>query len=96
MDRLGVQRDGDEEGVGWDSEINSGFWIWGNDITESNGITVTYRLMNIKTPAFEVRNAFIELIPHIDKDCAVAYHGPMAGYDGRNESSEARAAIRCR
>jgi hypothetical protein len=26
MDRLGVQRDGDEEGVGWDSVMNSGLW----------------------------------------------------------------------
>ena len=28
MDRLGVQRDSDEEGVGWDSVMNSGFWIF--------------------------------------------------------------------
>jgi hypothetical protein len=52
-------------------------------ITEPDGRTTTYRLMNVATPAFEVRNASVELRPQNDKYCVVAHHGSDgAGYDG--------------
>jgi hypothetical protein len=51
-------------------------------VTEADGKTITYRLMNVATPAFEVRNAFVELQPQSDKNCVVAHHGSDgAGYD---------------
>ena len=52
-------------------------------VTEADGKTITYRLMNVATPAFEVRNAFVVLQPQSDKYCVVAHHGSDgAGYDG--------------
>jgi hypothetical protein len=52
-------------------------------LTETDGKTITYRRMNVATPAFEVRNAFVELQPQGDKYCVVAHHGSDgAGYDG--------------
>jgi hypothetical protein len=51
--------------------------------TEADGKTITYRLMNVATPAFEVRNALVELHAQADKYCVVAHHGSDgAGYDG--------------
>jgi hypothetical protein len=51
-------------------------------ITEADGGTLTYRLMTVATPAFEVRNAVIELEPQRDKSCIVAHHGSDGtGYD---------------
>jgi len=52
--------------------------------TQADGRTSTYRVMNLKTPAFEVRNALIELSPQDDKFCVVTKHGfkdSMTGYD---------------
>lgn len=53
-------------------------------ITEADGKIITaYRLMNVATTAFKVRNAYVELLPQSDKSCVVAHHGSDgAGYDG--------------
>jgi len=52
---------------------------------EASGRIRTYRLMNLTTPAFEVRNELVELLPQEYKHCIVAEHrsnGSMIGYDG--------------
>ena len=52
-------------------------------IVQTDGKTIAYRLMSVATPAFEVRNAFVELRPQLSKSCVVAHHGSDGvGYDG--------------
>lgn len=55
----------------------------GNEMHPAANVkTHTHRVMNLRTPAFEVRNEAIELLPQDDNYCVVAKHGSATGYDG--------------
>jgi hypothetical protein len=56
----------------------------GNERLTDPDRSLTYRLMSLTTPAFQVRNAVIVLLPPHNKDCFVVKHGSkdsMTGYD---------------
>jgi hypothetical protein len=57
----------------------------GNERLTDPDRTLTYRVMSLTTPAFQVRNAVIVLLPQRNKHCFVVKHGSkdsMTGYDG--------------
>jgi hypothetical protein len=57
----------------------------GNGTLTDPDRTLTYRVMSLTTPAFQVRNAVIVLLPQKNKHCFVVKHSSkdsMIGYDG--------------
>jgi hypothetical protein len=57
----------------------------GNETLTDADLTLTYRVMSLTTPAFQVRNAVIVFLPQKNKYCFVVKRGSkdsMTGYDG--------------